>query len=52
MTSESRKVAIIHQLNLIADSIDTRWHTLMNRQVDELEKQIEATWEVVCRRKR
>lgn len=50
MTNEAKKLALIHKINLLADSVDERWHALTTSQADKLEQQIEATWLLVCRR--
>lgn len=50
MTSEAKKIALLHKINLLADSVDERWHSLTTGQADKLEQQIEATWALVCRR--
>lgn len=42
---------IINNLNLIADRVDSDWDRLTNAQLEALNKQIEALWQVVCKRK-
>lgn len=42
---------ILNQLSVLQNNIEDRWQNMTNKQVSELEEQIEKLWGTVCRRK-